>query len=87
MAVEYTPSLTDLSHPQTGDDASLSYAEIMLIKQYINNIVIPAISPAYSSSVAYVAGNVVNYASHYYKAISATQGNVPTNTTYWTLIY
>ena len=40
----------------------------------------------YAASTSYVAGEVVYYAStgHCYVARTATTGNLPTNTTYWT---
>lgn len=38
---------------------------------------------AYSSSTSYTVGTFVTYNNTLYVCIKATQGNVPTNTTYW----
>lgn len=45
-----------------------------------------ASAEVYAASTAYVAGDVVYYAStgHCYVAKQASTGNLPTNTTYWT---
>ena len=42
--------------------------------------------PAYSNTETYVVDNQVTYNGSLYKAKSTTTGNLPTNTTYWTLI-
>jgi len=100
MAIEYTPSLTDLTHPVQGDDSSLSQEEILLVKQYINNTVMPAliagIQPPsasgfvyegnYSSVTAYFTNNIVTFGGALYIAIAATTGNAPSNTSYWALV-
>jgi alpha-tubulin suppressor-like RCC1 family protein len=91
MAVEYVPSLTDLTHPTQLDDSALSQQEILLIKQYINNTVMPALvagiqPPAasgfiykgtYSGIVTYVTNNIISYGGAIYIALAATTGNTP----------
>jgi hypothetical protein len=42
--------------------------------------------PAYSATTTYAVDNQVTYNGSLYKAKSTTTGNLPTNTTYWTLI-
>lgn len=41
---------------------------------------------AYSSSTQYEKNDVVTYQGSSYVSLQSTQGNVPTNTTYWQLI-
>lgn len=41
---------------------------------------------AYSSSTQYEKNDVVTYEGSSYVSLQSTQGNVPTNTTYWQLI-
>jgi len=41
---------------------------------------------AYASGTIYVAGEAVSYLGSSYAAIQPTQGNLPTNTTYWMLL-
>ena len=41
---------------------------------------------AYSSSTQYEKNDVVTYEGSSYVSLQATQGNTPTNTTYWQLI-
>ena len=41
---------------------------------------------AYNNATAYVVGNKVSYNGSSYVCILASTGNLPTNTTYWTLI-
>ena len=91
-AVIYTPSLTDLTHPQITDPPELSYEEIMLIKQYVNNVVMPALvagivpptlsgfsyQGAYSASHQYYANNIISDFGAVYIATGSTIGHAPT---------
>lgn len=100
MAVEYIPSLTDLTHPQQSDDASLVQSEVLLVKQYVNNVVMPALAAGvippsvsgftykgnYSAATQYYINNVVSFGGGVYIAVASTLGNAPTNATYWSLV-
>jgi len=41
---------------------------------------------AYDSTATYATNDLVTYSSKLYKATQSSSGNVPTNTTYWTLV-
>ena len=100
MATEYIPALTDLTHPVQSDDASLVQQEVLLLKTYVNNTVIPALAAGiippsasgfsykgnYSSVVTYVTNNIVTFGGALYIALAATTGNAPTNVVYWSLV-
>ena len=40
-------------------------------------------APAYVGATTYAIGDIVLYGTHYYRAIAATTGNLPTSTSYW----
>jgi hypothetical protein len=58
-------------------------ASIEAVQSQVNELIN---IPAYSASETYNANDQVTYNGSLYKAKSTTTGNLPTNTTYWTLI-
>jgi alpha-tubulin suppressor-like RCC1 family protein len=90
-ATSYTPSLTDLSHPVITDPAELSFEEIALIKAYVVNTVMPALSAgivppslsgfsyagSYSATTQYYVNNIISDFGAVYIANLSTKGNPP----------
>jgi hypothetical protein len=58
-------------------------SKVLDLQNQINDI---ANIPAYSASVTYYLDDQVTYNGSLYRAKGTTTGNLPTNTTYWTLI-
>jgi hypothetical protein len=58
-------------------------ARIQEVQDQVNTLLD---TPAYDNATAYAIDDVVSYDGKLYRAIAATTGNLPTNTTYWQLI-
>ena len=82
ISAETTARVTAISAEASARAAAIS-ASATALQNQVNDLLD---IEAYDNATSYVTNDQVTYSGNLYKASQATTGNLPTNTTYWTLL-